>query len=78
MSERYNNVLMNGASLPSTEPNRRNFSFDIIPSNLIDNVVVNKQPRPICRGSSPEAWQVNTIDVRAKISFRQVLAPVQY
>lgn len=46
MSERYNNVLLNGSSLPSTEPNRKNFSFDIIPSNLIDNVVVAKTFTP--------------------------------
>ncbi|RPE09398.1 TonB-dependent receptor [Chitinophaga lutea] len=46
LSERYNNVMMNGASLPSTEPNRRNFSFDVIPSALIDNIVVNKTATP--------------------------------
>jgi hypothetical protein len=37
VSDRYNNVLINGAILPSTEPNRRNFSFDIVPSALVDN-----------------------------------------
>ncbi|WP_161973496.1 TonB-dependent receptor [Arcticibacter tournemirensis] len=42
LSERYNNVTLNGATLPSTEPNRRNFSFEIIPSALIDNIVVSK------------------------------------
>lgn len=46
MSDRYNNVMLNGSSLPSTEPNRKNFSFDILPSNLIDNVVVNKTATP--------------------------------
>lgn len=46
MSERYNNVQLNGALMPSTEPNRRNFSFDIIPSNLVDNVVVYKTFSP--------------------------------
>lgn len=46
LSDRYNNVMLNGAALPSTEPNRRNFSFDIIPSALIDNIVVNKTATP--------------------------------
>lgn len=46
LSERYNNVMMNGTSLPSTEPNRKNFSFDVIPSSLIDNIVVNKTATP--------------------------------
>lgn len=64
MSERYNNVLLNGASLPSTEPNRRNFSFDIIPANLIDNVVVNKTATPDLPGEFTGGMvQVNTIDI---------------
>jgi outer membrane receptor for ferrienterochelin and colicin len=46
MSERYNNVQLNGSSLASTEPNRRNFSFDIVPSNLIENVTINKTFTP--------------------------------
>lgn len=64
MSERYNNVLLNGASLPSTEANRRNFSFDIVPSNLIDNVIVNKTATPDLPGEFTGGMvQVNTIDV---------------
>lgn len=50
MSERYNNVQLNGTSMPSTEPNRRNFSFDIIPSNLVDNVTVAKTFTPDMQG----------------------------
>lgn len=74
MSERYNNVLMNGAVLPSTEPNRRNFSFDIIPSNLIDNVVVHKTATPDLPGEFTGGLvQVNTIDI-PKDNFIQVLA----
>jgi len=46
MSERYNNVQLNGSSLPSTEPNRRNFSFDIIPSALVSNVTIAKTFMP--------------------------------
>lgn len=46
MGERYNNVELNGASLPSSEPNRRNFSFDVIPSTLVDNVTITKTFTP--------------------------------
>lgn len=46
MGERYNNVLLNGSQVPSTEANKKNFSFDILPSNLIDNIVVNKTATP--------------------------------
>lgn len=64
MSERYNNMLLNGSSLPSTEPNRRNFAFDIIPSNLIDNVVVNKTATPDLPGEFTGGLvQINTLDV---------------
>ncbi len=64
MSERYNNVLLNGSSLPSTEPNRRNFSFDIIPTNLIDNVIVSKTFTPDMSGEfAGGTVQVNTLSV---------------
>jgi hypothetical protein len=64
VSDRYNNVLINGASLPSTEPNRRNFSFDIVPSALLDNVVVNKTATPDLPGEFTGGLiQINTKDV---------------
>lgn len=64
VSDRYNNVLINGASLPSTEPNRRNFSFDIVPSSLVDNVVVNKTATPDLPGEFTGGMvQINTSDV---------------
>ncbi|MBC7913425.1 MAG: TonB-dependent receptor [Pyrinomonadaceae bacterium] len=42
LSDRYNTTLMNNAPLPSSEPDRKAFSFDIVPSNLIDQIVINK------------------------------------
>ena len=42
LADRYNLAMLNKTLLPSTEPDRRAFSFDIIPSSLIDNIVVNK------------------------------------
>jgi hypothetical protein len=46
LADRYNYALLNKTILPSTEPDRRSFSFDIIPSNLIDNIVVIKSAAP--------------------------------
>lgn len=67
VSDRYNNVLINGASLPSTEPNRRNFSFDIVPSALVDNIVVNKTATPDLPGEfSGGLIQINTKDIPSK------------
>jgi TonB-dependent receptor len=64
VSDRYNNVLINGATLPSTEPHRRNFSFDIVPSALVDNVIVNKTATPDLPGEfTGGIVQINTKDV---------------
>ncbi len=46
LNDRYNIAFINGVPLPSTEPDRRAFSFDIFPANLIDNIVVNKAATP--------------------------------
>ncbi len=64
MSERYNNVQLNGASLPSTEPNRRNFAFDVIPSGLVDNVTISKTFTPDMPGEFTGGLvEVNTLAV---------------
>lgn len=64
LSDRYNNVTLNGATLPSTEPNRRNFSFDIMPAALIDNIVVNKTATPdLPTEFAGGLVQVNTKDI---------------
>ena len=42
LSERYNAAMVNGAQMQSTEPDRKAFSFDVIPSNLIDNIIISK------------------------------------
>jgi TonB-dependent receptor len=46
LNERYNVSMMNNAILPSTEPDRKAFSFDLIPANLIDNITVYKTATP--------------------------------
>lgn len=46
LSDRYNSVLVNGSIIGSTEPDRKSFSFDLIPSNTIDNLVVYKTASP--------------------------------
>ncbi|WP_165929479.1 TonB-dependent receptor [Pseudocnuella soli] len=64
LSDRYNVALINGALLPSTEPDRRAFSFDIVPSNLIDNILINKTASPDLPGDfSGGIVQVMTKDI---------------
>ena len=46
LNDRYNASLLNGAPLPSSEPDRKAFSFDIFPSNMLDNIVITKTATP--------------------------------
>jgi TonB-dependent receptor len=44
LSERYNNVFLNDAGAPSSEADRRAFSFDAIPSGMIERILIYKTP----------------------------------
>ena len=44
LSQRYNNVWINGGAAPSSEADTRAFSFDLIPSQQIDNLSIIKVP----------------------------------
>ena len=50
LADRYNSASLDNGVLPSTEPNRKAFSFDIVPSNLIDNIIINKTATPDLAG----------------------------
>ena len=42
LSQRYNNVWINQGAVPSSEADSRAFSFDLIPTNQLDNMVIIK------------------------------------
>lgn len=70
LADRYNQAMLNGILLTSTEPDRKTFSFDLIPSSMVDNIVINKAFVP----EYPGEWaggliQVNTKDIPAKNFF---------
>ena len=44
LNERYNTVMLNNVFTPSMESDARSFSFDILPSNQIDRILVYKSP----------------------------------
>jgi TonB-dependent receptor len=46
LSERYNTVWLNDVTAPSSETDKKSFSFDIVPSALLDRVLVFKDPSP--------------------------------
>ena len=63
VSDRYNNTLLNGASLPSTDPEKKSFSYDIFPANLIENLITAKTFSPDKPGDfSGGLIQINTIE----------------
>ena len=44
LSERYNNVFLNDAGAPSSEADRRAFSFDAVQSGMIERILIYKTP----------------------------------
>lgn len=70
LADRYNQAMLNGILLTSTEPDRKTFSFDLVPSAMIDNLIINKAFVP----ELPGEWaggliQVNTKDIPSKNFF---------
>lgn len=64
LSERYNQAVLNGQIMPSTEMNRKNFSFDVIPSNLVENITVVKTLTPDRSAEFGGGLiEVNTLDI---------------
>ena len=67
LNERYNTSLLNNSVLPSTEPDKKAFSFDIIPASLVDNITIYKSPTPDLPGDfAGGAVKVTTKDYPSK------------
>lgn len=63
MPERYSTTLFNGSIVPSTEPDRRAFAYDLVPTGLIDNLVITKSATPNLPGDfAGGILEVQTID----------------
>ncbi|WP_207632540.1 TonB-dependent receptor [Foetidibacter luteolus] len=70
LSDRYNQAMLNGIQLSSTEPDRKTFSFDIFPSSMVDNIVINKAFVPEMTGEwAGGLVQVNTKDIPSQSFF---------
>ncbi|MFM2118446.1 MAG: hypothetical protein RL316_1636, partial [Bacteroidota bacterium] len=64
LSDRYNAALINNAQLLSSEPDKKAFSFDLIPSLMVDNIIINKTATPDLTGEFAGGLvQINTKDV---------------
>jgi len=62
LADRYNSAWLNKTPLPSTEPDRRAFSFDIIPTSLIDNIIVSKS----AAANLPGDWSGGLVQISTK------------
>jgi len=63
VSERYNNTTLNGASLSSTEPDKKAFAFDMFPTEFLRNVNIAKSFTPDLPGNFAGGLvQLNTLD----------------
>ena len=70
LSQRYNNVWINGGAVPSSEADSRAFSFDIIPSSQIDNLVIVKSPSAEYPSDFTGGFiQINTKDIPSQNTF---------
>lgn len=70
LSDRYNQALLNDAQMPSSEPDKKAFSFDIIPAAMIDNIIINKTATPDLPGEFAGGLvQINTKDIPNKNSI---------
>ena len=67
LSDRYNFALLNGSPLPSSESDKKAFSFDIFPSNMLDNLTVMKSGSPDLPGEfSGGVININTTEPKDK------------
>ncbi|MGA9291881.1 MAG: carboxypeptidase-like regulatory domain-containing protein, partial [Ignavibacteriaceae bacterium] len=70
IGDRYNNTLLNGSTLPSTDPEKKSFSYDLFPASLIENVITAKtftpdEPADFAGG----LVQINTIEFPSNFIF---------
>jgi outer membrane receptor for ferrienterochelin and colicin len=62
LSDRYNQAMLNGILLSSTEPDRKTFSFDLFPAPMVDNIIINKAFVP----ELPGEWAGGLVQVQTK------------
>jgi hypothetical protein len=69
-NERYSSTTLNGVVLPSTDPDKKAFSFDLFPSSLLENIVISKSYTPDQIGNySGGLVQVTTKEFPEKFSL---------
>ena len=63
ISERYSNTTLNGSVLTSTEPDKKSFSFDMLPSQFLEQASITKSFTPDLPGNFAGGLvELHTID----------------
>lgn len=62
LGERYSSTQLNGAELPSSDPNKKAFQLDLLPTNLLDNIITLKTFTP----DKPGNFSGGIVDVGTK------------
>ena len=62
LGERYSTTQLNGAELPSADPDKKSFQMDLLPSNLLDNIVTIKSFTP----DEPGNFSGGIVDIGTK------------
>ncbi len=71
LSQRYNNVWLNNSAVPSSEADSRAYSFDMIPSSQLDNMIIIKSPSPEYPADFSGGFvMINTKDIPMKNFFK--------
>ncbi len=71
VTDRYNQTTLNGASVTSTSADKKSFSFDMLPSNLLENTIVTKSATPDLPGDFTGGLvQLNTLDFPERTVLR--------
>lgn len=70
ISERYSNTTLNGSVLTSTEPDKKAFSFDMLPSDFLEQASIKKSFTPDLPGNFAGGLvELNTVDYPKKRKF---------
>lgn len=62
LGDRYSSTTLNGAAIPSADPDRKAFQFDLFPANLLENIVTVKTFTP----DKPGSFSGGLVDVGTK------------
>ena len=62
LGDRYSNTQLNGAALPSADPDKKSVHLDLFPSGMIENITTIKTATP----DKPGDFTGGTVDIKTK------------